>query len=1042
MATIQKTYNSMGLPMNIIRGNPIPIDSTELWYSKAEAEAYASSDPRAYVGQSIRVIDESAGSITEYTISTNGTLIEHNTSATAHGDIRALIAALSKQLTDFLDVDEETVDQLSEVLELINNLTATDVGAVPVDTYNTDKATFATKAELNPISQAASNAETKANSLESRLDGIVASGGEPNTINTIKVNGTALTVDEQKAVNISIPTGTLAAKDAVSEAELETTLKNKLNSMVDENELSIAISAERASTNTELNKKVDKETGKGLSTNDFTDTYKEQLDGLSDALANKQATITGAATTIVSDDLTTDKVLVSDTSGKVNTSSVTSTELGYLSGVTSNIQNQLDGKSKVAASTSNGKIKIDGTDTKVYELPTASSTVLGGVKVGDGLTVTDGVLSTTGGGTADAVEWSNVKNKPSTVSGYGISDAYEKNEVDAAITAIDAKKVDKETGKGLSSNDYTKDDQRKVQNMSSFLSDQYVFEDQITFSDHVIETIYGLQFKLRAVVPTTILRNASVDIEKYNLIVKGDGVDSADSWCWANEGGPDLYDDEYIDDYWINDSTGEQEYIHFTGKLEFSRSADGGSYDNTIYVLHTDKHFVFLGTGQHLYAGQTLNVKASFGTIMPNTLVTELAGDTMLSKLSTKPVQNKVIANELSKIDKKFSLANLCAKDDGEGIITLFFQANPAGLYKAGSRYSELISTWSELIENNRIAVDNGEVFSNKNIEGELLLPDDANITKIGELSNHLSAITIPDSVEAISDYAFYGNDLAAIDIPDSVTAIGEHAFYLNPLREVVFGENSKLETIGAHAFENAILNYVKIPASVSSIGAGAFAGCSYIEIDGLNDRYFCVDNCLIDQETSTLVSGGHNSIIPADGHVTIIGESAFANSCNSKEISKFFNVTIPETVTQIGASAFSGIRPYYKFSMHIPSSVATIGEGAFRDSYIHKLTFEQNSQLKTINNSAFFDTSIDEMVVLPDGLTTIGASAFEGLFAGIPSIVIPTSVTSIGSSAFGGSMFGKCGVIYYKGTEADWTAKFGSGEKFGAKKIEYNYVG
>lgn len=61
---------------------------------------------------------------------------------------------------------------------------------------------------------------------------------------------------------------------------------------------------------------------------------------------------------------------------------------------------------------------------EVYELPVASSTQLGGVKVGAGLTVTaNGVLSAIGGGTADAVEWNNVLDKPTTISGYGITDA-------------------------------------------------------------------------------------------------------------------------------------------------------------------------------------------------------------------------------------------------------------------------------------------------------------------------------------------------------------------------------------------------------------------------------------------------------------------------------------------------------------------------------------------------------------------------------------------------------------------------------------------
>ena len=57
-----------------------------------------------------------------------------------------------------------------------------------------------------------------------------------------------------------------------------------------------------------------------------------------------QPTITGAATSITSSNLTVNKALISDNSGKVAASSVSSTELGYLSGVTSAIQTQINGK--------------------------------------------------------------------------------------------------------------------------------------------------------------------------------------------------------------------------------------------------------------------------------------------------------------------------------------------------------------------------------------------------------------------------------------------------------------------------------------------------------------------------------------------------------------------------------------------------------------------------------------------------------------------------------------------------------------------------
>ena len=71
------------------------------------------------------------------------------------------------------------------------------------------------------------------------------------------------------------------------------------------------------------------------------------LDGVSSAIQTqlnaKQATITGAATTIDDADLTASRALVSSGSGKVAVSDVTSTELGHLDGVTSAIQTQING---------------------------------------------------------------------------------------------------------------------------------------------------------------------------------------------------------------------------------------------------------------------------------------------------------------------------------------------------------------------------------------------------------------------------------------------------------------------------------------------------------------------------------------------------------------------------------------------------------------------------------------------------------------------------------------------------------------------------
>lgn len=67
--------------------------------------------------------------------------------------------------------------------------------------------------------------------------------------------------------------------------------------------------------------------------------------------ARVKSAITGSASTIVDTDLTASRVLITNGSKKVAVSSITSTKLGYLTDVTSNIQAQLNGKVATATVT-------------------------------------------------------------------------------------------------------------------------------------------------------------------------------------------------------------------------------------------------------------------------------------------------------------------------------------------------------------------------------------------------------------------------------------------------------------------------------------------------------------------------------------------------------------------------------------------------------------------------------------------------------------------------------------------------------------------
>jgi collagen type VII alpha len=85
-------------------------------------------------------------------------------------------------------------------------------------------------------------------------------------------------------------------------------------------------------------------------------TYRFVSDTEKTTWNSKQTAITGAATTITGTDLTISRALVSDVSGKVSVSTVTSTELAYVSGTTSAIQTQINTKAPSASPTFTGTV--------------------------------------------------------------------------------------------------------------------------------------------------------------------------------------------------------------------------------------------------------------------------------------------------------------------------------------------------------------------------------------------------------------------------------------------------------------------------------------------------------------------------------------------------------------------------------------------------------------------------------------------------------------------------------------------------------------
>ncbi len=309
------------------------------------------------------------------------------------------------------------------------------------------------------------------------------------------------------------------------------------------------------------------------------------------------------------------------------------------------------------------------------------------------------------------------------------------------------------------------------------------------------------------------------------------------------------------------------------------------------------------------------------------------------------------------------------------------------------------------------------------------------NITGTGEMRNYTNVFSVPwhsynsdiktvsinHGITSISDYAFQGcEQLTSIIIPNSVTSIGSQAF---------------------HSCTN--LGSVTIPDSVIAIGDQVFTYCDKlisITVEEGNTVYHSAGESIIETATNTLIVGCKTTIIPEDGSVTTIGDSAF-DGC-----AELTHIDIPDSIVNIGDWAFASCKNLS--SIVISNSVKNIGEGAFIACQgLKDVAFEENSRLKTIGDYAFSGccsmwagTSTLTEISIPSSvvnigygafsdcrnlirldfehgskLESIGGKAFEGCIE-LNSIYIPSGVVSVGADAFLGctKLIQKENGIYY----------------------------
>ena len=220
----------------------------------------------------------------------------------------------------------------------------------------------------------------------------------------------------------------------------------------------------------------------------------------------------------------------------------------------------------------------------------------------------------------------------------------------------------------------------------------------------------------------------------------------------------------------------------------------------------------------------------------------------------------------------------------------------------------------------------------------------------------NVKKIVIEEDVTTIGNSAFDScMNLTSVTIPNSVTCIEIAAFY------------------GCTSLTN-----ITIPESVTNIGAAVFENCSSLKTISLSCKSSLKKSDFGNQ--ADLVSYNHKNEITRDATEpteTAPGYSGdrYCPDCDTV-LEKGYTYWIEDNLT---------------WKLYEDGTLNISGTGAMKD-YSHSES----------NQSPVFDNDIIKSVVIEDGVTSIGNSAFWSC-GGLISVTIPDSVTSIGNFAFSG---------------------------------------
>ena len=274
-----------------------------------------------------------------------------------------------------------------------------------------------------------------------------------------------------------------------------------------------------------------------------------------------------------------------------------------------------------------------------------------------------------------------------------------------------------------------------------------------------------------------------------------------------------------------------------------------------------------------------------------------------------------------------------------------------------------------------------------------------------------LSQVTLPTTLRTIGDRAFvHADSLKSIQLPAGLKRIGDHAFQASALKAVdtaaaeigteAFSGCQTLssltlregvQTVGENAFSGAPLQQVNLPASLTTLGTGAFSrtfttdsptgetldsGLEKYTVASGNTAFTATDDgVLYSKDGKTLLAvpvrwSSDDGIFTVPDNVTAISDSAFA------QCSKIKKIVLPDGLTTLGEGAFINCKALEEITL--PDGIQALPADTFANC-VKLTTVNLPASLHTISDHAFLNCTALTKLTLPDTVTSLTGAAFDG---------------------------------------------------------------